>query len=157
MLKIDFLKRVALIGLAAPLAALEVAAKADAEDDEDVLVGLWEGVVRAGGTTYRYIWSMSRGSYIATGDIDENFMGFKYSPTMGAYKRNADGSYRFHERGYAFDLKGNNVGTFTTLGTFQLDAGRETFSGPGTFTQFDLKSKPVARESLTVTAKRIAV
>lgn len=57
MFKIDFLQRLGVVELAAPLAALEVATKADAEDEHDVLVGLWGGVINTAGPTYRYIWA----------------------------------------------------------------------------------------------------
>jgi hypothetical protein len=156
MLKIEFLKRLGLAALATPSMTLDTA-RANAADDADVLPGLWEVIVNGTQGTYRYIYTISRGSYVATGNIDENFMGFRYSPTMGAYSRNADGSYKYRERGYAFDMKDNNVGTFTSRGTFTLDQDGNAFRGPGTFTQYDLKSKPVATERLSAVAKRIPV
>jgi hypothetical protein len=157
MLKIGFLKSLGIAALAAPLMAVETMARGDAADDADALVGLWEAVIEGGGTTYGYVYSMSRGSYIATGSIDENFMNFKYSPTMGTYTRGADGSYKYRERGYAFDMKGKNVGTFTSVGTFRLDTDGNTFRGPGTFTQYDMHSKPVASENFALKATRVPV
>jgi hypothetical protein len=153
MLKLDFLKRLGFLALTAPLAAVQSPAKADAAENGDPIVGVWEGAVQAGKTTYRYLWSISRGAYVATGNVDENFMGFKYGTTMGTYARNGDGSYRYRERGYVFDLRGRNVGSFTSSGTFRL-AG-DVLSGPGTFVQYDLKSKETSRESFSVKAKRI--
>lgn len=140
----------------APVAFIRPTETADAADEADVLVGLWEASI-VGSTTYRYIYAISRGSYIATGSVDEGFMGFRYSPTMGAYVRRADGSYKYRERGYVFDMKGSNVGTFTSVGTFELHADHQTFHGPGIFTQFDRQSKPVATEHLLVNAKRVQV
>lgn len=154
MLKLDFLKRLGLLALTAPLAAVQSPAKADAADRGDPIVGLWEGVYQSGKATYHYIYSISRGAYVATGDVDENFAGFKYGATMGTYARNRDGSYRYRERGYVFDLRGRNVGSFTSNGTFRV-AG-DSLSGPGTFIQYDLKSKEMSRESFTVKAKRIS-
>lgn len=156
MLKLDFLKRLGFLALTAPLAALQNSAKADAADSADPIVGLWEGNVQASGTTYQYVWSISRGAYVATGNVDENFMGFKYSPTMGTYTRVGNGSYRYRERGYVFDLTGHNVGSFTSVGTFKLSADANTMSGPGTFTQYDVKSKKSSRESYSVRATRIS-
>jgi hypothetical protein len=156
MLKADFLRRLGIFAAAAPIAAGSTG-RAEAADGSDVLIGLWEAVIDAEKATYRYVYSMSRGSYVCTGNVDENFSGFKFGPTMGAYVRNPDGSYKYRERGYVFDMKGNDVGTFTSEGTFRLEAGSGTFRGPGTFTQFDLHSKPIARERFTMTATRVPV
>ncbi len=155
MLKLDFLKRLGFLALTGPLAALQSPAKADAAQNDDPLVGLWEGDVRAGGTSYRYVYAISRGAYVATGSVDENFMGFKYGPTMGTYTRSGNGSYRYRERGYVFDLKGRNVGSFSSAGTFRLSADGNTFTSPGTFTQYDAQSKKTSSEPYSVTAKRI--
>ena len=154
MLKLDFLKRLGFLALTAPLAAVQSPAKAVAADDADPIVGLWEGVYRSGNATYRYIYSIARGAYVATGDVDENFAGFKYGTTMGTYARNGDGSYRYRERGYVFDLRGRNVGSFSSNGTFRITG--DTLSGPGTFIQYDLKSKEISREPFSVKAKRIS-
>jgi hypothetical protein len=155
MMKADFLKRLAIAAVAMPVAILGRGQKAEAAGDDDALLGLWEAVVRGEQAVYRYIYSISRGSYVATGSVDENFMNFKYSPTMGEYTRIADRSYKYRERGYVFDLKGTNVGTFTSTGSFQLNAAGNAFRGPGTFTQYDLKSKPIATETFTMTATRV--
>jgi hypothetical protein len=157
VLKLDFLKRLGFLALTAPLAALQNPARAGAAaQNDDALVGLWEGDVHAGGTNYRYIYSISRGAYVATGNVDENFMGFKYGPTMGTYARTGNGSYRYRERGYVFDQKGRNVGTFARTGTFRLSADGNTLSAPGTFTQYDATSKKTSSEAFSVTAKRIS-
>ena len=157
MLKVNFLKNLAIVALAAPFALAENSARAKADDDaDDSLVGLWEATI-TGTATYRYVYSISHGSYVATGNVDEGFMGFKFSPTMGTYIRASDGSYPYRERGYVFDMKGNNVGTFTTVGSLRLGADRKTFTGPGNYTQFDMHSKPVAKESFTIKAVRVSV
>ena len=157
MLKIDFLRKLGFVAFASPLAMAESAGKADADDSDDALVGLWEASIMAGATTYFYIYSISRKTYIATGSIDENYMGFKFSPTMGAYARSSDGSYGYHERGYVFDMKGKNVGTFTSVGTLRLSADGDSFSGPGRYIQYDSQSKPVFKESFSVKARRVSV
>jgi hypothetical protein len=72
MLKTDFFKRLGVLSLSAPLVA-QAAVRADAQDDADALIGLWEAVVTVQGGSFRYIYSMSRGAYVATGNIDENF------------------------------------------------------------------------------------
>jgi hypothetical protein len=155
VIKLDFLKALGLLALTAPLSTARAAAKSNAADN-DPIVGLWEGAVQAGKASYRYLWSIAKGAYVTTGNVDENYMGFKYGPAMGTYQRNGDGSYRYRERGYVFDLRGRNVGTSTSMGTFRVSADGNTLSGPGTFIQFDLKSNETSRESYTVTAKRIS-
>jgi len=156
VLKLDFLKRLGFLALTAPLAALQSPAKAGAStQSDDALVGLWEADVRAGGTSYKYIYSIGRGAYVATGSVDENFMGFKYGPTMGTYTRAGNGSYRYRERGYVFDLKGRGVGSFSSTGTFRLSADGNTFTSPGTFTQYDASSKKTSSEPYSLTARRI--
>ena len=156
MLKTDFLKRLGLIACAAPIAAIQTASPADAASDSDVLVGLWSATV-SGQAIYKYVYSISRGTYVATGNIDEGFMNFKFGPTLGEYTQDADGSYRYRERVWVFDMKGNNVGWATSTGTFRLDHSRSTFSGPGTYTQYDLHSKVVMNEKFMLTATRDAV
>lgn len=156
MIKLDFLKRLGFLALSAPLAAVQRPVSADAAQNDDPIVGLWEGPVQAASATYRYIWSIARGAYVATGNVDENYMGFKYGTSMGTYKRNGDGSYGYRERGYVFDLRGRNVGSFASIGTFRVGSDGNTLSGPGTFIQYDLKSKELSREPYTVKAKRIS-
>jgi hypothetical protein len=158
MLKIDFLKKAAIIAVSAPVAVFTSKAKADAAaQDSDPLVGLWEATIAAGSATYRYTYSISTGAYVATGNLDENYMGFKYGPTMGAYARQSDGSFRYRERGYAFDLNGKNVGTFAAAGTLRLSSDGNAFDGPGTWKQVDARGKVVVTETLTVKARRLAV
>jgi hypothetical protein len=155
VIKLDFLKALGLLALTAPLTTARAEAKPNASDP-DPIIGLWEGAVQAGKVTYRYIWSIAPGAYVVTGNVDENYMGFKYGPGMGTYQRSGDGSYRYRERGYVFDLRGRGVGSSTSSGTFRVSADGNTLSGPGTFIQFDLKSKESSRETYIVTAKRIS-
>ncbi len=157
MRKVDFLKAFGLAATIAPLATVASTTVARAgDDDPDAIVGLWEAVVK-GDAVYEYIYAISRGSYVATGSIDERFQDFKYSPTMGAYIRAADGSFKYRERGYVFDLKGDNVGAVTSTGTLRLDETGAALHGPGTFTQYDLHAKPVFTEKFSMTATRLKV
>jgi hypothetical protein len=158
MLKADFLKSVGLLGSAGALALVRDATPASAASEEaDPLVGLWEMTVVGDSGTYRYIYSISPGAWTGTGNIDEGFQGFKYSPSMGAYALMTDGSYRYAERGWTFDQRGNNVGTFRSVGTFKLDATKKIFSGPGTFTQLDSKGKTLFVEHFKATATKADV
>jgi FRG domain len=63
------------------------------------------------GAEYSYFYSFAHGGYTATGNIDENFEGQKYSPTMGVYVCTGNMSVRYREKGWIFDLNGNNIGT----------------------------------------------
>jgi hypothetical protein len=156
--KNDFLMKLGLVSIAGAWAFLRGAKVADAaQSDEDALVGLWDMTITAGGVKYHYVYSISRGAWVGTGDTDEGYQGTKLSPTMGAYVRAADGSYRYAEQGWVFDLKGNNVGSFRSAGTFKLNATQTAFTGPGTVTQFDLHRKTVATDHFAVTATKVAV
>jgi hypothetical protein len=156
--KNDFFKKIGIVGCAGLWALLRSdRAASAAPDDADALVGLWDMTVAAGGAKYRYVYSISRGAWVGTGDLDEGYQGTKLSPTMGAYVRAPDGSFRYAEKGWVFDLKGNNVGAFRSSGTFRLDATRTQFSGPGTFMQLDVHGKTVATAKLAVTATKVAV
>ena len=88
------------------------ASTAQAVRDEDALVGLSDMTVVGKDGTYRYVYSISRGAWVGTGSIDEGFDQFKFSPTMCACPRSADGSFRYAEKGCVFDLNGKSVGTF---------------------------------------------
>ena len=158
MLKGDFLKEVGLLGSGGFFALISGGNVASAAaEDVDPLVGLWEMTVSGDSGTYRYIYSISRGAWVATGNIDEGFQQFRYSPSLGAYTRATDGSYRYSERGWTFDRRGNNVGTFRSVGTFKLDARQKTFSGPGTFTQLDSRGKPLFVEHFKAMATKVDV
>ena len=166
MLKSDFLHKLGLMTssvVAAAVTTQPVPAAAAAEDDtgaeeDDALTGLWEMTVKGTMGTYRYFYAIADGAYTCTGNIDAGFAGFSYSPSMGAYTREGkSNSYRYLEKGWVFDRKGNNVGTFQSSGTFQLAATGRSFSGPGTFAQFDLKGKQVFSEPFAATAAKLPV
>lgn len=153
MFKREFLKK---LGLLSGGAAAGVASSSalTAAGEANPLVGLWEMTVVSKTATYRYLYSISDGAYVATGSIDEGFQGFKYGPTMGSYTMQPDGSYRYIEKGWVFDMRGANVGAFRSAGTFKLGAGQRSFSGPGTFTQFDVNGKVVFEEPFVARATK---
>jgi hypothetical protein len=154
--KRQFLKNIAAIGAgtAAGLLSENAPARAETEDD-DSIAGLWQMEVAGKAGTYHYFYSISGGTWVATGDIDESYQGFKYSPTVGSYARNAVGSYSYSERGWVFDLKGNKVGYFRSDGKFTLSADGRSFQGPGAFQQFDLKNRTVFREPFSAKATKL--
>lgn len=128
----------------------------DSADIDTALVGIWDMTVTGGGV-YRYKYSISAGSWVAVGDIDQGYFNFHYSPTMGAYAKNADGSYRYREIGWTYARGGVCNGTFESAGTFVLDASGNTISGPGVFRSFDLKGNQTFTENFTVVATRLGV
>lgn len=161
MLKRDFLHKLGALAsgvlaagaLSGPASGAQAPAATEEEDDE--LTGLWEMTVKGTLGTYRYYYAIAGGAYTGTGNVDAGFGGFTYSPTMGAYAREGQTkTYRYVEKGWAFDRKGNNVGTFQSQGTFALDATGRSFAGPGTFLQFDLKGKQIVSERFTATATK---
>ena len=156
MLKLDFLKKLGLLSAGA-FAFTKPEETNAAEVKSDPLVGLWQMTIAGSAGTYRYLYSISPGAWVATGNIDEGFSQFKYSPSMGAYVRLADGSFRYTEKGWVFDRQGTNVGTFLSVGTFKLTSSQNMFRGPGTFTQFDMHGKATIVEPFTATATKVAV
>jgi hypothetical protein len=123
---------------------------------DNPLVGMWEMTVQ-GSATYHYKYAISDGTWVATGDIDGNFYGYRYSPTVGAYAKDAGGSYSYRERGWTYTQGGICNGTFESTGRFELDASGGTFSGPGVFKQFDLKGRTILSEPFTVVATKVGV
>jgi len=138
----------------APMQSVESASSTDEIDT--ALVGMWEMTVR-GGVTYHYKYAISVGTWVTVGDIDGNFFGYRYSPTVGAYVKNTDGSYSYRERGWTYTQGGVCNGTFESVGTLVLDASGNTLSGPGVFTQFNLAGRPILTEDFTAVATRVGV
>ena len=166
MLKSDFLRKLGLLAsgvVAATAAPLSAQAAAAGEDDagaaeDDALTGIWEMTVKGAMGTYRYFYAIANGAYTCTGNIDAGFQGFSYSPSMGAYTRDGKSkTYRYLEKGWVFDRTGTNIGSFQSTGTFKLGATSQSFSGPGTFVQFDLKGKQIVSEPFTAAAKKLPV
>jgi hypothetical protein len=153
MLKRDFLKKLAMLSSAATVGLAADSNPAEASQ-ADPLTGVWEMTVTGAAGAYKYIYSISNGAWVASGNIDEGFQGFKYGPTLGSYVRRADGTYRYSERGWVFDMKGNNVGSFQSVGTFRLGADQKSLAGPGTFTQLDLHGKTIVEERFTAKATK---
>ena len=121
------------------------------------LIGMWEMTVVGNVGTYLYKYAISDGTWVALGNIDLAFLNYRYSSTVGAYVKNADGSYSYRERGWTFTRGGVCNGSFESNGTFVLDADGSTFRGPGTFKQFDLAGNTILTENFTVVATKIGV
>lgn len=121
------------------------------------LIGIWDMTVQGELGTYHYKYTISEGSWVASGNIDPGLFNFQYGPTLGTYVKNDDGSYRYREIGWTYTRGGVCNGSFESIGTFILDAPGNTFSGPGTFKQFDLTGKTILTENLTVVATKLPV
>jgi len=124
---------------------------------DNPLIGLWEMTVVGEVGTYLYKYTISEGTWIAVGNIDGGFFNFRYSPTLGAYVKNADGSYRYREIGWTYTRGGVHNGSFESIGTFVLDASGNTFSGPGSIKQFDLTGRTILTDNFTVVATKVGV
>ena len=124
---------------------------------DNPLIGLWEMTVVGEASTYLYKYTISENTWIAVGNIDGGFFNFRYSPTLGAYAKNADGSYRYREIGWTYTKGGVCNGSFESIGTFILDASGNTFSGPGSFKQFDLTGRTILTDNFTVVATKLGV
>jgi len=153
----DALGKVSSATVAGTLALVsgETPSQADVGDAE--ILGLWLVTATAPGGSYNYFYSFARGGYTATGDIDEKFQDMKFSPTMGAYLAAGDRTVRYREQGWTYDLKGNKIGTFSSVGSFTLDASAKALNGPGTFTLYDSKGNLTYSEKFTAKGKKIAV
>jgi hypothetical protein len=161
----ELLKKAGLLGAAGTL-AVSTSAALKADDAQDVgerghaPLGVWLVKVISityPGAEYDYFYSFARGGYTATGNIDENFQGQKYSPTMGVYVCTGKESVRYREKGWVFDLDGNNIATSDALGTFTLDPRGTQISGPGVYTQYDLNGNVIFTEEYKVEGTKVAV
>jgi hypothetical protein len=120
------------------------------------LIGIWEMTVQ-GNATYLYKYAISDGTWVTNGNIDRGFLNFTFSPTTGAYIKNADGTFSYRERGWTYTRGGVCNGSFESTGTFELDATGTSFSGPGVFKLVDLNGGTILTENFTVTAVKIPV
>jgi hypothetical protein len=150
----DILKRAALLGAAGALTTIDRVSAAPAKTHD--LTGIWEMSVK-GSAVYRYKYAISPETWVATGDIDQKFLEYKFSPTVGAYARKADGSYRYRETGWTYTLEGVCNGTFESVGTFVVDSSGKSFSGPGTFKMLDLDGKVNFTEDITAKATKLVI
>ena len=129
----------------------------EAANTANPLIGMWEMSVVGNVGTYLYKYAISDGTWVALGNIDLGFLNYRYSPTVGAYVKNADGSYSYRERGWTFTRGGVCNGSLESTGTFVLDSDGITFRGPGTYRQFDLAGNTILTENFTVVATKIGV
>jgi len=121
------------------------------------LIGLWNMTVVGQSATYGYKYTISEGSWVTIGNIDQGFYNFNYGPTLGAYVQNPDGSYKYREIGWTYTRGGVCNGSFESVGTFVLDASGTSFSGPGSFKQFDLAGRTILTDNFTVVATKVEV
>lgn len=137
--------------------AQSLGASAGAETKSgDPLVGMWDVTV-TGSATYFYTYSISRGAFIATGNVDGNWdgQGSSFGPTMGSYERVARRTFRIHEKAWSFDPQGAHVGHSVFVGTYAVDESGSTLTGDGTWTLYDLAGNAIYVEPLTVTGTKI--
>ena len=90
-----------------------------------------------------------------TGNQDANphfFPPYTYSPTMGTYTRTGPNSYRLRERGWAMDASGAPAGSSDFTGTAVVASDGKSWSGSGTYIQYDIKGNVVLSQPLTYTA-----
>ena len=121
------------------------------------LIGLWNMTVVGEVATYQYKYTISEGTWVTIGNIDGGFYNFRYGPTLGAYVQNPDGSYSYREMGWTYTRGGVCNGSFESVGTFVLDGSGNSFSGPGSFKQFDLSGKTILTDTFTVVATKVPV
>jgi hypothetical protein len=125
-----------------------------AGESRNSLVGMWEMTV-TGTAVYLYKYAIGEGTWVAVGNIDQGFLDWRFSATMGAYTRIAQRSYSYRERGWTYSKAGEHNGSFESVGTFVLDESGTTFSGPGVFRMFDTAGTVIWEENLTVVATKV--
>ena len=150
----DIFKKFGMLGASA-LALMGVSKRAKAfegNEHQNPLLGLWDLTIPVQPAVglpvpLLYKYAISEGAYVATGNEDANaaLVGFKYSPTMGTYARaNFPNSFRLRERGWAYDASGNFAGYSDFTGTAVVAGDGKTWSGSGTYTQYDVNGNVVA-------------
>jgi hypothetical protein len=150
----DVFRKIGMLGATAlALVGVSKPAKADEAAASNPLVGLWDMTIPGSPTLY-YKYAISEGAYVCTGNLDGTAVpfGFKYSPTMGTYVRTGHNSYQLRERSWAMDASGNPAGYSDFTGTAVVTADGKSFSGSGTYVQYDLNGNVVFNEPITYTA-----
>lgn len=127
---------------------------ANDSDGTEPFVGMWDVTVN-GFATYYYTYSISHGSFVATGNIDNNWdgLGSSFGPTTGSYVRVGRRSYRIREKAWSFDPQGNAAGHSVFVGTYTVVG--DSLSGHGTYTLYDLSGNVIFTEPLTVTGTKL--
>ena len=143
-------------GIALPGRSGAYALTTNDEDRRDPIVGMWDVTV-SGFATYYYTYSISRGAFVATGNIDHNWdgQGSSFGPTTGSYERTARRTYRIHEKAWSFDPAGNPAGHSVFVGTYTVDDTGRSLTGDGTWTLYDLSGTAIIEESLTITGTKV--
>jgi hypothetical protein len=167
----DIFKKFGMLGASA-LALMGVSNRAKADDrneQQNPLLGLWDLTIPVQPAVglpvpLLYKYAISEGGYVATGnyDTDANFNGgFTYSATMGTYARtNFPNSYRLRERSWVFFQSSNNnnpAGSTDFTGTAVVAGDGKSWSGAGTFIQYDVNGNMVAANTnFTYSATRFS-
>ena len=150
----DLFKKISVLGASAlALTGVSKRAKAfEGNENQNLLLGLWDLTIPVQPAVglpipLYYKYAISEGAYVATGNEDANaaLVWFKYSPTVGTYARaNFPNSFRLRERGWAYDASGNFAGYSDFTGTAVVAGDGKTWSGSGTYTQYDVNGNVVA-------------
>jgi hypothetical protein len=153
----DLFKKVGMLGASAlALVGASKSAKAfEGNENQTPLLGLWDLTFPPPLDALIYKYAISEGGYVATGNQDANptpSNPYTYSPTMGTYTRTGPNSYRLRERSWVMDPKGNPAGSSEFTGTAVVARDGNSWSGSGTYIQYDLKGKVLLNEPLTYTA-----
>ncbi len=146
--------KIGMLGASA-LALLGASKRAKAfegNEQQNPLLGLWDLTFPPPLDALIYKYAISEGGYVATGNQDASPHPYTYSPTMGTYTRTGPNSYRLRERGWAMDAKGNPAGSFEFKGTAVVAYDGKSWSGSGTYVQYDLKDNVLLNQPLTYTA-----
>jgi hypothetical protein len=164
----DLFTKIGTLGATA-LGVVGIATRAKADDrneQQNSLLGLWDLTIPVQPAVglpvpLLYKYAISEGGYVATGNYDSDASfngGFTYSPTMGTYARtNFPNSYRLRERSWVFDSSNNPAGSTDFTGTAVVVGDGKSWSGSGTFVQYDVNGKVVAtNKNFTYTAVRFA-
>ena len=152
----DLFKTIGMLG-ASVLAVIGVSKRAKADEGGEggnPLLGLWDLTIPPfqGSPVLYYKYAISEGGYVATGNQDVNpafAPPFTYSLTTGTYTRTGRNSYLIRERAWAMTANsvppGAPAGSTDFNGTAVVAADGKTWSGSGTWTQYDLNGNVVAQ------------
>jgi hypothetical protein len=148
----DLFKKIGTFGAStlALVGATKSAKAFEGNEQQNPLLGLWDltiPVQPAVGLPVPliYKYAISEGGYVATGNYDADVVfngGFTYSPTMGTYTSTTfRNSYLLRERSWVFDSSGNPAGSTDFNGTATVAADRKSWSGSGSYIQYDVNGK----------------
>ena len=142
----DVFKKIGMLGASAlALAGVSKRAKADDRNErQNPLLGLWDLTIPVQQgllAPLYYKYAISEGGYVATGNEDANadyLLPYTYGPTMGTYTRIGPYSYRLRERRWVMGAGGVPAGSSDFTGTAVVAGDGRSWSGSGTYIQYDL-------------------